>query len=157
VGGSSVGREGRSANICGDGPGRGPRFRRADARAAVGIRSGIDLDAKPRGVAAHPLADRGRVLTDAPREHDRIQPPERGSQRAQLPLLECGVCGASMVVVGARKKNGRRYPVYGCAAHRSKGSAICSNALMGLIRFGGQSDYAACLSVKRLSNSAGLT
>lgn len=30
-------------------------------------------------------------------------------------------------------------------------------AFMGLIRFGGQFDYAACLSVNRLSNSAGLT
>lgn len=28
---------------------------------------------------------------------------------------------------------------------------------LGLIRFGGQSDYAACLSVNCLSNSAGLT
>jgi hypothetical protein len=34
-----------------------------------------------------------------------------------------------VVVVGAKKKNGRRYPVFGCAAHRSKGSAICGNAL----------------------------
>jgi hypothetical protein len=28
---------------------------------------------------------------------------------------------------------------------------------LGLIRVGGQFDYAACLSVNRLSNSAGLT
>ena len=28
---------------------------------------------------------------------------------------------------------------------------------LGLIRFGGQSDYAACLSVNAFSNSAGLT
>ncbi len=34
-----------------------------------------------------------------------------------------------MVVVGAKVKNGRRYPTYGCAAHRSKGPAICGNAL----------------------------
>jgi hypothetical protein len=44
-------------------------------------------------------------------------------------LLRCGDCGASMIVIGARVKNGRRYPVYGCAAHRSKGPAICGNSL----------------------------
>ncbi|HEX9402585.1 MAG TPA: recombinase family protein [Anaeromyxobacter sp.] len=44
-------------------------------------------------------------------------------------LLRCGTCGASMVVVGAKVKNGRRYPTYGCAARHSKGSAICGNAL----------------------------
>ncbi|MFO0583563.1 MAG: recombinase family protein [Anaeromyxobacter sp.] len=44
-------------------------------------------------------------------------------------LLRCGKCGASMIVIGAKVKNGRRYPVYGCAAHRSKGAAICENSL----------------------------
>ncbi|GEJ59260.1 hypothetical protein AMYX_40010 [Anaeromyxobacter diazotrophicus] len=34
-----------------------------------------------------------------------------------------------MVVIGARVKDGRRYPAYGCAAHHSKGSSICNNAL----------------------------
>jgi hypothetical protein len=34
-----------------------------------------------------------------------------------------------MIVIGAKVKNGRRYPVYGCAAHRSKGAAICENSL----------------------------
>jgi site-specific DNA recombinase len=44
-------------------------------------------------------------------------------------LLRCGECGASMVVVGARTKAGKRYPVFGCAAHRSKGGAVCPNSL----------------------------
>ena len=44
-------------------------------------------------------------------------------------VLACGVCESDMVVVGTKRKNGRRYPVFGCAAHRSKGEAICPNAL----------------------------
>jgi hypothetical protein len=43
-------------------------------------------------------------------------------------LLRCGTCGASMSIVGVKKKNGRSYPSLGCSANRSKGDAICPNA-----------------------------
>ena len=53
-------------------------------RAARSVRGGIKLDAQPGRVAAHAFADGGRVLADAAREHERIQPAERGGERAQL-------------------------------------------------------------------------
>ncbi|MGC3999593.1 MAG: recombinase family protein [Anaeromyxobacter sp.] len=43
-------------------------------------------------------------------------------------LLRCGVCGASMIVIGMRMIRDKRSPVFGCGAHKSKGSAVCSNS-----------------------------
>ena len=48
----------------------------------VGV--GIELDAEPRGVAADALAQRRAVLADAGGEHDRVEPAERGRERAEL-------------------------------------------------------------------------
>jgi hypothetical protein len=48
------------------------------------IRAGVELDAEPRGLPAHALADRRRVLADARREDDRVETAERRGQRAQL-------------------------------------------------------------------------
>jgi len=44
-------------------------------------------------------------------------------------LMRCGTCGGSMTVVGRRTKNGIEYTRFGCTAHASRGSAICSNSL----------------------------
>lgn len=44
-------------------------------------------------------------------------------------LMRCGVCGASMTVVGRKVKGGKRYARFGCTAHYSRGAAICANAL----------------------------
>ncbi len=38
-------------------------------------------------------------------------------------------CGAGFGVVGQRTKNGVRYVTMGCAAHASRGDAVCSNGL----------------------------
>ncbi|HEU4583923.1 MAG TPA: recombinase family protein [Polyangiaceae bacterium] len=44
-------------------------------------------------------------------------------------LLRCGVCGGSMTVVGRKQKGDVSYARFGCTAHSSRGSAICTNAL----------------------------
>jgi site-specific DNA recombinase len=42
-------------------------------------------------------------------------------------LLQCGTCGSSFAITGSKKKAGVAYYQYGCAAHASKGTSICSN------------------------------
>ncbi|MFN0060906.1 MAG: zinc ribbon domain-containing protein [Myxococcaceae bacterium] len=44
-------------------------------------------------------------------------------------MLRCGACGSSMSVVSTKVKAGVRYANFGCAAHHTKGDAVCSNAL----------------------------
>ena len=44
----------------------------------------VELDAEPGGVAADALADRGGVLADAAGEDERVEPAERGGERAEL-------------------------------------------------------------------------
>ena len=57
---------------------------RADARAALRVGRRIELDAEPGRVAADALADRRGVLADAGGEDDRVEPAERGGERAEL-------------------------------------------------------------------------
>ena len=45
-------------------------------------------------------------------------------------LLRCGECGSTMRVVSLKRKAGRAYANFGCAAHHGKGAAICPNALV---------------------------
>jgi len=47
-------------------------------------------------------------------------------------LLRCGLCGAGMSVVGARRKTNsrgetQRWVSFGCSAHHGKGDAVCPN------------------------------
>ena len=51
---------------------------------AVLVGLGVELHAEPRRVAADALADRGGVLADAAGEDERVEPAERGGERAQL-------------------------------------------------------------------------
>jgi len=44
-------------------------------------------------------------------------------------LMRCGTCGGSMTIVRRKTKSGVPYASFGCTAHYSRGSAICSNAL----------------------------
>jgi site-specific DNA recombinase len=44
-------------------------------------------------------------------------------------LLKCAICGGSMSVIGAAVRDGRRYPQFGCSAHKNKGDAICPNGM----------------------------
>src|SRR5690349_16639013 len=53
-----------------------PARRRAEQARAGRIRFLVELDAQPCGVPADSLADRGRVLAHAAREHQRIDPAE---------------------------------------------------------------------------------
>src|SRR5262249_29987148 len=65
-------------------PGRDTTVLRADASPAVAIGVRVEVHSDPRGVATDALADRGTVLSDAGGEHERVQPAERGRERAQL-------------------------------------------------------------------------
>lgn len=58
------------------------------------------------------------------------RPPGTGKVAYVLSgILKCATCGGPMSIIGAKVKNGRRYPSFGCSVNRSKGSAICANNL----------------------------
>src|SRR6185369_15495467 len=70
--------------IGGNDPGGDAARAAADARAAIGVRARIELDAEPGRIAAHALAQCGRVLADASGKDQRIEPVQRGGERAKL-------------------------------------------------------------------------
>ena len=65
-------------------PGAHTAARRTDARAARRVGSRVEVDAEPRAVAAHALADRRGVLADSCCEDQSVEPAERAGERAQL-------------------------------------------------------------------------
>src|SRR5262245_7108214 len=67
-----------------DHPRRHAAARRADSRAALRVRAAVELHAEPRGRGAAPLADLGRALADAGREHECVDAAEHGRERADL-------------------------------------------------------------------------
>src|SRR5512144_2588601 len=70
--------------VGGDDPRRYRALRRRYARAVRAVRGAVELDAEPRGIAADALAQAPAVLADARGEDDRVEPAERGGERAQL-------------------------------------------------------------------------
>src|SRR5437667_8306714 len=56
----------------------------ADAGATALVGCGVEFDAKPRGVVTHAGPDRHGVLADPAREHEGVEPAERGGERAEL-------------------------------------------------------------------------
>src|ERR1019366_1071680 len=55
-----------------------------DARAASGIGGYVKLHAEPRRILQNPAPDLGRMFADASREDQRIEPAERGGERAKF-------------------------------------------------------------------------
>jgi site-specific DNA recombinase len=73
----------------------------------------------------------GQVQTRLERRRQagfRKMPGESRTLHALSGLLRCGACGATMIIVGSRKKNGSTYYSYGCSAFHNKGAAICGNS-----------------------------
>ena len=85
-------------------------------------------------------ADLARRVDDR-REHHRTRalrtsggrplgrPPGSGVKYLLTGLVRCAVCGSSFEAL-SRKHGRRRAFVYGCAAHRRRGAAICGNDLV---------------------------
>src|SRR5512135_1154085 len=67
-----------------DDPGGDPAVAPTDAWSAGLVGHLVQLEAEPGGIAADPGADRGGVLADPGGEHQRVEPAEGRSQRAQL-------------------------------------------------------------------------
>ena len=63
-------------------PRRHAARRGADARAVGGVGRRVDLDAKPRRVATHALAQRPAVFADSRGEHDRVESAGGRRERA---------------------------------------------------------------------------
>src|SRR6478736_6200096 len=70
--------------VGGDHPRGDPARSAADARTVRGVRLRVELDAEPRRLPAHALADRRGALADAGGEDDGVQAAERGGERAEL-------------------------------------------------------------------------
>lgn len=85
-----------------------------------------------RDVPELAIVDRA-LWTAASKKFSRRTPgrrrPEQTAKRASLVsgLLRCGACGGSMVVVGRKQKGNQSFAAFGCTAHWSRGSSICSN------------------------------
>src|SRR5262249_53589553 len=67
-----------------DDPRRHARSFAADSRPSACVRVVVELEPKPGRVAAHPGPDRGGMLADPSREHERVEPAERRGERAKL-------------------------------------------------------------------------
>src|SRR6266487_6608254 len=70
--------------VGGERPDRHPAVAPADAGTAGGIGGSIEREPEPRRLLAHPRSDLGRALADAAGEDERIEPAERGGERAEL-------------------------------------------------------------------------